>query len=266
MANPEQIKGIVGPGGAPRSPVVEGLLSQGVLISPKTVSEIRTGLTSGEKVQHRLDCSEALSRDDVTLKLNFLNSLIGVALDSVQFQKAPYDDQFLTVNFLENVGTNLGLSARKMRNIFLTMNSDVAYIDSVFPNYDGIRDRFELALDDYYTRTERKKVAGASLRQAVEDWKRKRGSITDFYRDLYSRGPRSIAAWSIYELPFLKQHYKDHPRTLSRLDELVLRSRVRDRRMEDLVEEIRHRTGVPVNDNSVDLQRNLIVYGSPYQK
>lgn len=264
MSNQEKLRSFVGERGTSIGPVIIRLNDMGIDIRPQTVRRVRSGERSGSKTQIRLDCSEAIRRDRSDLKKGYFSQLLRIGLEYRQTQTSPYDSRFLAVDFTNGIGEELGIGSRKVRYAVKAMRADTAYTDALSAEPSVVRREFEAVVDDFYDRTSRRSSIGASVRTVVETWRSgERRTVGDFYRLLYTKGPRAIASWLMYEIPFLMQFYQNQPSTLSRMDEIILRTTARNTPRGQIVAEIRNATGVPFDRNTIDFHRNILVYGKP---
>lgn len=265
-ARSERLQDLIGVRSTSVEPARRLLDQRGITVYPKTISSWRTENRSGKRTQVMLDAAATLLEDTSQSKTGYLSNLIDVGLGNLQMQAGPNSDRFLSTGFTGTIADELGVKEQTVRNAVLSMRADIGYTEAHTRLPIEARDSFDDVVRDFLERTQERADHSVPVRDVVDLWDTTgEGSITDFYRLLYLRGRRAIASWLPYELPFLADYFHNHPRELSRMDELVLRATVRKTSPQVLVGEIRRTTGVPVSRTTLAVHRSLLISGRPFQ-
>lgn len=254
-------------GNSPK-PVLETFRERGVLgIHPKSISRLRAGMISGERIDWRLAASRVLEQDDASLKNLFYQQITKLGLEHRAFNTSRLRSHILKSDYyIEDVANNLGQDPQVVRRCIRGMRTDMVFTEANSPEPALLRNFSNIAQG--YIDAHRR--VPPSLRSPAitilgDSWDQT--TMENFYRNIYAAmGGRAIGTWTPYEIEILALFYTQQAQKgnhLTPFDSLVLDSYIKGLPGNQIIGEIKRSVGIEVDGGVMEQHRNILVYGRP---
>lgn len=250
-----------------RKPMLAAFETKGVPVHPNFVADLREGRRSGERTNWRLESAQVT---DSSKKNLFDSSVCLKALELRTFNIDRHRAHLFNANgFLAELANLFNVDLPTMEILVRAMRTDMAMTQAASPN-DGLDKAFK-RLAETYLKAKQDMPPSKLQRDAGpyiavdENWNHQ--TMEDFYRKFYEHVPRrSIGTWVPYEMEALSLFYGQQievGNALTPFDRLSLEAHIKGTGDAMAVEQIRQATGIEVNYQVLEKQRNLLVYGTP---
>lgn len=263
---PEVIGGIpVGEKGEPVSLVLDNLFSQyGITVHHATVSQWRRDRKPGTRIEYQISAATTLRDDDGFHKdciyLAIARAGVRVRKPGVQYRKGC----FLSDGYTQAIADYVALGHQQVRKAIRAMRAEIVFEPDRLNEdhrqiFDGVVGKFVEDMSKLPP-----SQFPALFRRVEQGWT---GNIAQFYRKLYEQnGVRAIGLWTPYEIPFLRYFYQNRialGSNLSAFDRLALASTFSEDPISVYTDNCKDSTGVDVDRNVIEHQRNFLIYGKP---
>jgi hypothetical protein len=258
----------IGQLGTSLQPALQAITAQGVAIEGGTIWRMRAGQPrSGKVIARRMAAAAVLQANQAPAKTSFYLRLAEVGVARREYERY-HDRVFATNGFATQIARELGCSRLTVERCVHAMRTDVLLWILHFHDQQVAQTFSESAWHYLYThvRRTRRTTAREEASLVRDTWKQ--GRVLGFYRWLYAQASVvTRASWLPYELWHMRWFYQRQAESgcpLTPFDTLSLTSLVtRSPRDAELRTQLRARTGVVVNTNTIATHRNLLVHGTP---
>jgi hypothetical protein len=250
-----------------RIPALFDLHERGVDVSPTTITKLRGMVSTGQRTEHRLRASDVLKSNNASKKDRLYLAIAKKGVRHREYQSPPYDYKLNSHFFTENLGTELGMSPDKLRRTIRGMRAEVVYSELERPSRRFEREFRAIAEHflDMHTTQEAPSRRPPQLIQLTERWNW--GSVLEFYKAFYEMTSAATrSSWTPYEIEVFELFYgrrKQVGSTLSELDRRVLTGLRAGENNDSVSSDISAVTGLPIDNNVIDIHRNALIYGRP---
>lgn len=254
----------LGEKGALRESVLNRFGDMGVGAKPITVSLLRSGRYSGEKINQRVDSSLAIERDDASFKTSHFAQIAQVGLDQRGYNASAQTAHILRSKyFIEDLGKVLGEDAQAVRRGIRAMRVDFVLTQQAKPD-EALLGLFRNVAEAYISANNQStpRYRSPAITFLEEAWDRR--TVESFYKNLYLRGPKAIGTWTPYEIEIFSLFYRQQAETgnhLTPFDILVLKSYASGLHVSTISSMIKKSTGVSVDKKIIEQHRNTVLYG-----
>lgn len=252
----------------PVGPALDAFHARQIPVGRNVLARLRSGDTSGLKVQERLSCAELLRSNTAVRKDAFYVRLADTGVELRVFRVTKQAAHvYSSDGFTATLADELRQKSQAIRRGIRAMRVDVvSVLASEFePEFSKVfREVADSYLDAYLS-------LPPSMRPSLalrleEEWDRR--TIPDFYRVLHRVriAPRSIGTWTPYEVGALQAFYQRREalgNPLTPLDKWVLAARAAGSREQRVVDQIRQLARIDVDGSALETHRNVLLYGQP---
>ncbi len=259
-----------------RKPMLDAIRAKGIEVHPNFVADLREKRKSGSKTLRRIESSEVV---DASRKNQFYNIVCSRALGFRTYNQDRHRAHlFKSDGYVEEIARTQepSLETWVMELLVRAMRTDMVLTQIHTPNQE-LEEVFK-RIAETYLKAKRDMPPSKLQRDAGpfialdEAWDHH--TMADFYRKFYAHVPRrGIGTWVPYEMEALSLFYSKQMGLGNRLtpfDRSILefhkgKSDVPGERYKDaqLAQQVKEETGIKVNYQVVERQRNLLVYGVP---
>lgn len=254
-----------------RKSVVEAFKRKGLSrLNPTSVSRLKAGMISGERIDWRLDASRVLEEDNANLKNPFYEQITQVGLQERIFNTASQRAHVLKSNyFVEDIAKAMRQDPQVVRRCIRAMRVDMVLTQADSPDAALLRQFSDIA-EGYIDANRRIPPSLRSAATAALDRSWDHSTIENFYRNIYAvSGGRAIGTWTPYEMEVIGLFYRQRvteDNHLTPFDRLVLDSYTKGLPASQIVGEVTGSTGIELDEGVVEQHRNVLTFGRPTYK